>query len=628
VDEREKKYLDAQPQNIYNPHTTRFTTQANLQYHQGGYRSIAEETTIHGMHRFTFVQRYGNQWQNLGNNGTAAQPIFYVLPAHIGATSGFYVYDIYFRRPEQFRYYDTKSPYTQLDVVLGRLGSFVADICHSRNVTPRWNVGFNFRHIMTDIEWIPRKVPGDRNVLSHGLDLFTHYKTKDERYQLLAHGLIMTHRVRETGGIINTGRYKSAAKLIEDKSLFSRFFGQLETKDARKRFHMYQQWMWSEPLGVYHTLQLQQSQYLSKFPKNFGAYWLRPEGIHKSTEEEKQDDTALEYTTDVWHAQNELGFKGDRQDWFYSSYYRHKKIVHKQQGEPDERHLHEHYVGLCTRYHVLGGADCVHLSGEYMFRGLYKARLAYEHPLFDLACERVRFQPPFLAQHCHYYYRQWDHNALVPPTATQLSGALRLEAPAAALRPRASLTWVQHHIYFRHYCSKKEAEYKIRQRYDTAAEPKQDKQYFCVAALGTDLKVNAGLNVHWDSEVTWAKAIGPSANLFRLPSLLANSKLYYARTTEEDNAALETGIDVHWKATYKADAYDPVIQQFYLQDEFNVFSYPVFDLFFNFRIKSFHAFVKVSHVNEYWFSPGYFVTPLYPGQRRALDIGIYWLFFD
>ncbi|XWN35644.1 MAG: putative porin [Roseivirga sp.] len=629
VDEREKKYIDDQPQDVYNPHTTLFTTQANLQHHLEGYKTIAEDTTINGLHRFTFLQRYGNQWQNLGNNGTAAKPIFYVLPSRIGATPGFYVYDIYFRSPEQFRYYDTKSPYSHMYVVLARFGSFLGDICHSRNVTPNWNIGASFRHMMTDIEWIPRRVPGDRNVISNGLDLFTHYRTDDESYQFLAHALLMDHRVRETGGIHKPGIvYLPEKKLIKSNGIESRLYGEAETNDTRKRFHLYHQWMWSEPLGAYHELQLQQVQHLSKFPRRLGNDWLRPEEESKTASQEAAQGDALEHTTDVWHAHNELGCKGDWQDLFYSGYYRHKNITLKQREEKDNQDLHEHYLGLRTRYNVLGGTDFVHLSGEYMFEGLYKARLAYEHPLFDLACERVKFKPPFLAQHYHYYHRRWD-NEFIPPTATQLSGGLRLEAPVAALRPHASLTWVQNHIYFQHfYKDKKGYEHKSWQRRYTIAEPKQDPKYFYVVALGTDLNFSLGFNFHWDNELTLTKAMGPSAKIFRMPIFLANSKLYYARTTEEDNAALETGIDVHWKASYKADAYDPVTQQFYLQDEFDVFSYPVFDLFFNFRIKSFNAFIRVSHVNEYLFARSYFVTPLYPGQYRALDIGINWLFFD
>ena len=324
----------------------------------------------------------------------------------------------------------------------------------------------------------------------------------------------------------------------------------------------------------------------------------------------------------MWNAQNELGVKGDWQDLFYCGYYRHKNIECKHQESQDERNLHEHYVGLRTRYHLAGSTDFLHMRGEYLFPGFYKACVGYQGGNFDLACERIRYKPSFLAQCYHGYYRNWD-NSFTPPTATQLRGGFRLAGSGVQLSSHASFTRVKGHIYFRSPWKRKE-----NQRISMAALPQQDNRHADVVTLGTNLGLALGPYIHWDSELTLAKVLGPRAKLFRVPTFLINSRLYYAHTTAAGNGTMETGIDVHWKSSYKADAYDPVTQQFYLQDEFTVYSYPVMDLFLNFRIKSFSAFLKFSHWNEYLFSPGYFVTPLYPGQKRAFDIGLNWSFFD
>ena len=160
------------------------------------------------------------------------------------------------------------------------------------------------------------------------------------------------------------------------------------------------------------------------------------------------------------------------------------------------------------------------------------------------------------------------------------------------------------------------------------AKPQQAEKHAMVLTWGTALALDLGFHMHWDSELTIAKILGPSAKLFRVPTFLVNSSVYYARTTAKGNGTMETGVDMHWKSSYKADGYDPVTQQFFLQDAFNVYSYPVMDLFLNFRIKSFCGFLKFSHWNEHLLPPGYFVTPFYPGQKMALDIGVNWSFFD
>jgi hypothetical protein len=626
---QESKYLDDQPQDIYNATTTLFTTQENIQYNQGGYKTVAEDTDISDMHRFTFVQRYGNKLQNLGNNGTAAKPIFYVVPDNIGFTSGFHAYDIYFRSPCQFRYYDTKSPYSKMHVMLARFGSFYSEVCHSRNVTPNWNIGVNFRNMMTDKEWVPSR-RGDRNVISYGLDFFTHYKTQKEQYQLLAHFLLAKHRVRETGGIYTkkycTSLKKNAEYELWYHSMLNRLIpkdpkSKLESSDARKRFHLYHQLALSKRLWLYHELEIQKEIYQFEVDSlsRKAAIFLGGEA----------SDSYIEATTTVWNAQNTLGVKGDWRGWFYSGYYRHKKIECRPSKKEDNKDLHEHYAGLYTRYNLKDSTASLHLCAEYLLQGGYKACAAYEGAKFKLSCERIKHEPSFLAQQYHGYHRNWS-NAFSPPTATQISGSLQLASDHVKLRPRASLTRVDNPIFFFEY-QVQDSQYADDQKVITIAEPRQVKKDVNIVTLDTDLELAFGAHVRWHSELTAAKTLGPSAEICSVPSFLINSKLYYTNTTTAGNGTFEAGIDVHWKSSYKADGYDPVTQQFYRQDTFTVYSYPIIDLFLDFRIRNFSAFLKFSHCNESWLPAkphGYFVTPLYPGQKKAFDIGINWSFFD
>jgi hypothetical protein len=620
---QQEQYLDTQPQDVYNATTTLFKTQEDL-HNQQGYKAIADDMSISGMHRFTFTQQYGNKLQNLGNNGTAAKPTFYVMPDNIGVTSGFHAYDIYFRSPHQFRYYDTKSPYSQLYVILARFGSFYADVCHSRNVTPNWNIGANFRNMMTDKEWIPSN-SGDRNVISYGFDIFTHYKTDHERYQLLAHFLIAKHRVRETGGIY-TEQYECSPNSMSEHALWNmNMYNRLRSKDskknpessdARKNFHLYHQLELAEQLWAYHELGIRENKHQFK-----ADAWSEDTKMFLGSNK-------IDTTTTFWSAQNEWGVKGDWKDCFFRGYHRHKKIEFKPQQKGNNQDLHEHYIGLSAKYQLAANTDFLHLGGEYLFQGCYKVRAAYEGATFDLACERSRYKPSFLEQCYHGHHRNW-YEQFTPSTATRISGGFLLAGSGVRLKPHVRLTRISDHIYFEHKF--KGSKYpKSYQKATTIVVPKQTKKHADIATLGTDLGLAFGPHIHWDSELTAAKALGPSTTLFNMPTFLINSRLYYTDTTATGNGTFETGIDVHWKSSYTADAYDPVTQQFYLQDAFTVYSYPVIDLFLNFRIKNFSAFLKFSHCNESWLAPapGYFVTPLYPGQKKAFDIGLNWSFFD
>ena len=209
----------------------------------------------------------------------------------------------------------------------------------------------------------------------------------------------------------------------------------------------------------------------------------------------------------------------------------------------------------------------------------------------------------------------------MPPTALCASGGFQIANNKVRLKPRMSYTRINNHIYFAH---------KLAKGHAMIAEPRQAKKHVDMVMLSTELELALGRRIHWDSELTVADTLGPNASVLKIPTFLINTRLYYTRTTAAGNGSFEAGIDVHWKSSYEADAYDPVTQQFYLQDKFTVHGYPIIDLFLDFRIKNFNAFLKFSHCNESWFAPapGYFVTPFYPGQKKALDIGLSWSFFD
>ncbi|MEN0016677.1 MAG: putative porin, partial [Bacteroidota bacterium] len=351
----------------------------------------------------------------------------------------------------------------------------------------------------------------------------------------------------------------------------------------------------------------------------------------------------LKHTNTIQTLQNELGLKGEWKDLFYRGYYRHKSIEWKtEQAAQEDQNLHEHYLGLRTRYHLLSTEDdYAHLGGEYLFGGLYKVQLGYTASWWEVAGEHARYAPSLLSQRYHAYHRQWD-NHWQPSMATQVRGSLRLEGGGIFFKPGVRLTRVDNHVYFQYVDGgtyeqslvKGNRGFQLsrlralaRQRV-SIAQPRQAPNHANILVVDTELKFPLGMGIHWDNDVAFAQVLGPDADVFRVPTFLMNTKLYYASETEKRNAALQAGIDVHLKSSYKADGYDPVTQQFYLQDAFNVYSYPVVDLFCNFRIQTFTAFAKLSHINEYVPEASYFVTPFYPGQKLALDIGVSWAFFD
>ena len=110
------KIVDDTTKNVYGPKTTLWTTEKNLFYNKKTYYAV--DTSINDYHRWTHVQRVNNFYTDLGNVGTAMNPIFYTFSSSIGVTAGFNVYNPFYESVEP-KYFDTKSPYTRMFIIWG-----------------------------------------------------------------------------------------------------------------------------------------------------------------------------------------------------------------------------------------------------------------------------------------------------------------------------------------------------------------------------------------------------------------------------------------------------------------------------------------------------------------------------
>jgi hypothetical protein len=195
---RGSRVIDDTTKQVYGPNTSKYYYERDVFYNRQVLHSI--DTFIHNYHRNSnYVQNNNNLYQDLGNIGTAIRPIYYQAPAQIGATSGFHVYDLYWDT-EAIRYFDTKSSYTNMQLVLGGKGRSLTRAIFSRNINARWNFGFTYRGLFVDKQ-IQRRGKNDRITRSNYYDAFTSYQNKDSTYRLFINLRRMFHRVNEFGGV-------------------------------------------------------------------------------------------------------------------------------------------------------------------------------------------------------------------------------------------------------------------------------------------------------------------------------------------------------------------------------------------------------------------------------------------
>ncbi|HZI68226.1 MAG TPA: putative porin, partial [Hanamia sp.] len=122
-------------------------------------------------------------------------------------------------------------------------------------------------------------------------------------------------------------------------------------------------------------------------------------------------------------------------------------------------------------------------------------------------------------------------------------------------------------------------------------------------------------------------------NPIRVPLFYTRQRLAFEGNFFK-NLNLSTGIDVNYNTPYKAYNYSPVMGQFFPQDSVTISNLPQVNAFFNFRIKSFTAFIKAENLNTVNIQPSFgwtnnnFAAPLYPIPGLIMRFGIKWAFVN
>ena len=601
--------LDDSTKLVYGPTTTRFITESDLLYNADPEDYSYPDTLINNFYQFDELERLGYRYQNLGNLGTALGPVFYEVPEVIGLRSGFEVYDYWFYAPEDFKYFNTRSPYTDLTYFLAGNGRSLVEVTHSRNITPNWNVGFDFRRLTADKQIGPTLSRGDKQIVSTAYDLFTYYKTNDSRYQVLANFSRLKHTVDESGGIAVDSLPEDISDIIEYDDSEIRLEN-ASSELLRINYHLYQQFKINELTEVYHRFdhQIEANEYIDD-PLSADRDYYEDIFINETI---THDSLHQSY----W--QNELGLKGELAALYYRVYYKRKDLQYTPKYlQPFEES--EDYAGFSLR---LAADSSLMLSTEveYLWGGYYSAEAFVRFKWLQAGLSRVKYKPAYIQQTYFGNHSEWHHN-FDAPVANNLNASvnLPLERLQFAAGVRASL--IEQPVYFT-------ADSLSLIGRPVNVRPVQAGGSAQTLSPFVSLRWEFVPRLFWENELTYSQVSGEAAEAFHVPEWLYNTSVYFEGEMFGGNLVGQLGVDASWRSAYFANAYDPVTQQFLVQNEFMVPAYPVVNVFFGFRINTTRVFLRMSHLNQGIPDEGYFTTPFYSGTGRTFDLGIDWLFFD
>lgn len=597
--------VDDTTKQVYGPKTTKFIDEQII-LNNGEYQPL--DTSIYLFERQSLVDKSERTLQDLGVIGTALFPILQDPAPKIGKTSGYTSYNRYAFDASKIKYYDTKSPFFDLFAMLGGGNRNILRIGFSRNINPNWNFGFNYNVITVDKQ-LARNGEGDRQVESSAFVGYTHYKHPKRPYQVLFNYSQLNHNTVELGGVRYLTNDEVRAELFQFDNALLRL-DEAQTNVKLRRLHVYQDYRFADQFQLYNITDNYSEENTFKDFAGGTSGTYDPYRDFYSNFFIDEDSTYQRANFNAFS--NETGIKGNISSIYYRAFVKSRWVDFKYNYlDPDERAF-EQYIGGVTRFKWRDKFS-VTANGSYILGGGYELKGMLSSKLISAYYRTANYTVPYLNNTYFGNHHEWANN-FNPLFTNELGGNIFVNLKLIELIPEIKLTSYQNYLYF-----------------DQQRQARQNNGTFVISRIGGRMNFrflndkNEGW--HFENQIYYSTVAGDGSGLARVPDLIYNGRLFWRGEWFDDLVPFEVGLDTHARSAFFANSYAPETQQFYLQDDYKLESFFKADFFLSMRLDKFFLSVKWTHLDD----PndgGYFASPYYPGQPRALDLNVRWLFFD
>ncbi|WP_192820799.1 putative porin [Rufibacter sp. LB8] len=618
--------IDDSTKAIYGSATTLIIREADI--FKGNLTPVRIDTALTNLQSIRHWYYDSSLYQDLGNIGTASQPLFWRMPTVLGARLGRNAFDRYAVNTATVEFYDTKSPHTFLNYVQGGLGESIFRTKHTRNIGPNWNVGIGYERLGSERQF-GQVDPSDNALVSHyGLQAFTHYFSKNDRYRIMAIYAHTSHDHIESGGV----QPKPGQSPKELLSLTGQpvWLSTAVTDEKRTSIRATQWYKLIGPgLQLYHTVDAfdQANKFTDvdlKGKKDSIVFYPRA-----------LLDTALTQDNALyWQVENTFGLMGSTKYFVYRAYAKRRDGEYRLRARGANyvptRGINDSLTGV-----YIGGTNRTikdnFIGGEAQFRlrndiyvttnaefmlgeGDYLINAQARYKFLTVRQTRASYSPTLTQQLVQSNHFAWN-NDFENITSNQTAAVLESQIRNHFLSGQVQFTNLRNYVYYQDSLN------------GDWAQPAQVSGN--TDLLQVSFRHRMQLKFFVLDNTVFYNAVGGN-EVIRMPEWYVLSKAYVQTPMFKSAIFVQAGVEMNWHSSYFADGYMPVTQQFHLQNSFNVTRYPTLDLFLNTDIKNLNIFLKLSHVNNVvnsW-EPGYYTTPNYIANPFSFLFGLKWNFYD
>lgn len=116
--------------------------------------------------------------------------------------------------------------------------------------------------------------------------------------------------------------------------------------------------------------------------------------------------------------------------------------------------------------------------------------------------------------------------------------------------------------------------------------------------------------------------------ILNVPEVTLRSTIYFSDHVFKKAMFLQTGITINYFTKYYANDYNPILGEFFVQNEKQIGNFPMLDFFVNARVRQTRIFLKAEHFNSSFTGNTYYSAPNIPYHDFMIRFGLVWNFFQ
>ncbi len=117
-------------------------------------------------------------------------------------------------------------------------------------------------------------------------------------------------------------------------------------------------------------------------------------------------------------------------------------------------------------------------------------------------------------------------------------------------------------------------------------------------------------------------------DIVNVPQFTTRNTLYFSDHYFKRALYIQTGITLNYFTKYYANEYNPMLAEFFVQNEKKIGDFPMLDFFVNARVRQTRFFLKAEHFNSSFTGNKFYSAPHYPYRDFMIRFGLVWNFFQ